>query len=115
MKEDVDTYIAAAPKAAQPRLRELRRVIKAAAPEAEERISYGMPYYRFHGHLVYFAIHSAHIGLYPAGQTDKATELKKYVTGKGTFQFPLDRPMPMEKISRLIKRRAKELEAKART
>jgi uncharacterized protein YdhG (YjbR/CyaY superfamily) len=114
VKNDVDAYIAAAPKAAQPQLRQLRRVIKEAAPDAEERISYGMPYYRYHGHLIYFAIHSNHIGLYPAGETDKATDLKEYVTGRGTFQFPLDRPLPVAKITRLVKRRAKELEAKAR-
>ena len=63
---DVDANIAAAPTAAQPMLRQLRGVIKAAAPKAEERINYGMPFYEHHGRLVYFAAYEHHVGFYAA-------------------------------------------------
>jgi uncharacterized protein YdhG (YjbR/CyaY superfamily) len=112
-KQAVDAYIAAAPKAAQPLLKQLRQTIKAAAPMADERISYGMPYYRFHGHLVYFAIFKDHIGVYPAGQAERYKGLKKYVTGKGTLRFPLDEPLPVDLIKKMVQDRAKESEARA--
>ena len=111
-KKAVDAYIAAAPKAAQPRLRQLRKLIQETAPSATERISYGMPYYDHHGPLVYFSAFPNHIGLYPAGQAERSNELKEYVTGKGTFRFPMDRPLPVVKITRLIRRRVKENEAR---
>jgi uncharacterized protein YdhG (YjbR/CyaY superfamily) len=110
----VDAYIAAAPRAAQPLLRQLRQVIKKAAPRAQERISYGMPYYDYHGRLIYFGLHSNHLGLYPVGQTDRYPELKEYVTGKGTMRFPLDRPLPVTLITKLVKERVRQNEAKAR-
>src|SRR4051812_9733076 len=94
-RKAVDAYIAAAPKAAQPRLRQLRKLIKQAAPDATERLSYGMPYYDYDGRLVYFSAFPNHIGLYPAGQAERSNELKEYVTGKGTFRFPMDRPLPV--------------------
>ncbi len=112
-KSAVDAYIAAAPKAVQPLLRELRQTIKAAAPQADERISYGMPYYRYHGHLVYFAIFKDHIGVYPAGQAERYKQLRKYMTGKGTLRFPLDQPLPVDLIKKMVQDRAKESEAKA--
>jgi uncharacterized protein YdhG (YjbR/CyaY superfamily) len=111
--KDVDAYIAAAPKAAQPLLRQLRELIKSTAPKAEERISYGMPYYRYHGHLVYFSIFKNHIGLYPAGYADKHAEMKKYMTSKGTYRFPLDEPLPVALIRRFVKTRVRENELKA--
>lgn len=113
MSAEVDAYIAAAPKAAQPLLRQLRAAIKAEAPNATERLSYGMPYYDLDGRLVYFALHAKHIGLYPVGHADRATELEKYLTGKGTLQLPLDQPLPIAAIRRLVKRRVKENEAHA--
>ena len=113
MTKDVDAYIAAAPKAAQPLLRQLRALIKSGAPKAEERISYGMPYYRYHGHLIYFAVFKNHIGLYPVGNADKHLEMSAYTTGKGTYRFPLDEPLPVALIRRLIRTRVKENEAKA--
>jgi len=112
--KEVDAYIAAAPKAAQPPLRQLRALIKSAAPKAEERISYGMPYYHYHGRLIYFAIFKNHIGVYPGGYADKHPELRPYMTSKGTFRFPLDQPLPATLILRFIKTRVKDNEAAVR-
>ncbi len=111
--KEVDAYIAAAPKAAQPHLRQLRELIRSGAPKAEERISYRMPYYRYHGHLIYFAAFKNHIGLYPVGNADRHLEMSAYMTGKGTYRFPLDQTVPVGLIRRLIKTRVKENEAKA--
>ena len=108
MTRDVDEYIAAAPTAAQPHLRRLRKLIKSAAPEAEERISYGMPYYHLHGRLVYFAVHTNHVGLYALGETHKAEGLKRYVTGKGTLQFRFDESLPEAEITKLLRKRVAE-------
>jgi uncharacterized protein YdhG (YjbR/CyaY superfamily) len=113
VKQEVDAYIAAAPKAAQPHLRRLRALIKEAAPRAEERISYGMPHYAYHGRLIYFAAFKNHVGVYPGGYADRFPELKPYMTGKGTYRFPLDQPLPAGLIRRYVKARVKENEAKA--
>ena len=113
MNREVDHYIAAAPKAAQPHLRQLRELITSGAPKAEEGISYGMPYYRYHGHLMYFAAFKNHVGLYPVGNADKHLEMSEYVTGKGTYRFPLDQPLPITLIRSLVRTRVKENEAKA--
>jgi uncharacterized protein YdhG (YjbR/CyaY superfamily) len=110
--DTVDAYIAAAPKAAQPHLRQLRALIKEAAPMAEERISYKMPYYNYRGNLVYFSAFKNHIGLYPAGYAEKYPELKKYMAGKGTLRFPLDEALPVALIKKFVKTRVKENEAK---
>jgi uncharacterized protein YdhG (YjbR/CyaY superfamily) len=114
VKNEVDDYIAAAPTAAQPHLRRLRKLIKAAAPAAEERISYGMPYYDLHGRLVYYAVHTNHVGLYALGKTYEAEGLKRYVTGKGTLQFRFDEPLPEAEITNLLKKRVAENDAKGR-
>ena len=113
MKNEVDAYIAAAPKRAHPQLRRLRAIIKKAAPVAEERISYRMPYYHYHGRLVYFAVHTNHVGLYALGQTYEAAGLQKYVAAKGTLQFPFDEPLPEARIAALVRKRVKENEAMA--
>ena len=113
MKDEVDAYIAAAPKKAQPQLRRLRAIIRKAAPKAEERISYRMPYYHYLGRLVYFAVHKNHIGLYALGQTHEAAALQKYVAAKGTLQFPFDEAVPEAKIAALVRKRVRENEAKA--
>ena len=113
MKNEVDAYIAAAPPKAQPLLRRIRAIIKKNAPMAEERISYRMPYYHYNGRLVYFAVHTNHVGLYALGQTYEAKGLEKFVAAKGTLQFPFDEPLPEEKIAALIRKRVKENAAKA--
>lgn len=113
--EAVDAYIAAAPKTVQPMLRELRRAIKSAVPEAEEKISYRMPFYAYHGRLIYFAAHRNHVGLYPIIGREKelyARELKPYLAAKATLQFPLGKPLPVALVKKLVKQRAKDNEAR---
>jgi len=86
--EERRLYIAAAPEAARPILRQLRLIITTAVPEAEETISYGMPFYRYHGRLAYFAAHKDHVGLYALGPVSQyPSELKALTTGQGTLRF----------------------------
>lgn len=89
-KQEVDAYIAAASNKAQPMLRQLRRIIRACAPKATERLSYKMPYYEYYGRLVYFAAFQHHVSLFIWGRPMKmyAKELKKYKTSTATLQFP---------------------------
>ncbi len=103
-------YIASAPKAAQPKLRQLRTLIKKVAPKAEEYMSYGMPAYRQDGILVYFAGFKQHVGLYatPKGNEAFKKELTGYKTGKGSIQFPLDAPLPTALITKIVKFKIKE-------
>jgi uncharacterized protein YdhG (YjbR/CyaY superfamily) len=104
--ETVDDYIAGEPEDVQPLLRELRDTIRAAAPEAEERLSYGMPYFHLHGRLTYFQAHKNHIGLYAFTIEDaRAVGLEQYASAKATLQFPLDQPLPLAAIRHLIERR----------
>jgi uncharacterized protein YdhG (YjbR/CyaY superfamily) len=112
--KDVDEYIAKAPKEAQHKLKELRAAIREVAPTAVERISYGMPYYNYKGHLVYFRLAKAHIGLYvpPPVIEEHKNELKDYETAKATVRFPLDKKLPLMLIKKLVKARMKKNEAK---
>jgi uncharacterized protein YdhG (YjbR/CyaY superfamily) len=115
-ERDVDAYIAAAPKAVQPMLRQLRQAIKTAAPKAEEKVSYRMAAYFHHGRLIYFAAHKNHVGLYPIIGREKdlyARELKPYLAAKATLQFPIDRPLPLTLIKKIVRARARENEARA--
>ena len=107
---DVGGYIAAAPEAARPLLRELRETIRAAAPEAEEGISYGMPSYHLHGvRLTYFQAHARHIGLYAFNIEDaRAVGLERHLGAKSTLHFPLDQPLPTSAIKRLIEQRVQK-------
>jgi uncharacterized protein YdhG (YjbR/CyaY superfamily) len=109
---DVDAYIAAAPRAAQAKLKQLRSVIKASAPKAVEKISYAMPYYDYHGRLVYFAGYNGHVAVYMVGKAKQtyAKEIDKYKTAKATLRVPLDQPLPVALIKKLVRARAKELE-----
>jgi uncharacterized protein YdhG (YjbR/CyaY superfamily) len=112
----VDAYIAAAPKDVQVKLKALRTAIKEVAPAAEERISYGIPYYGYKGRLAYFAAFKKHIGLYiptPVVEEFKR-ELKEYETAKATIRFPLDKKLPIGLIKKLIKARVKKNEAKVK-
>ncbi|MGH9600784.1 MAG: iron chaperone [Terriglobales bacterium] len=111
--KDVDSYIAAAPKELRAKLRELRAAIRAVAPNAEERISYGMPYYGHFGRLAYFRLSKRHIGLYvptPVVEEHKS-ELKDYQTARATVRFPLDEKLPVALIKKLVKARMKRNEA----
>ena len=114
--KDVDAYIAAAPKEVRGKLKELRKVIKSTAREAEEKISYGMPYYGYKGRLVYFSLSKAHIGLYvptPVIEEHKK-ELGDYETAKATVRFPLNKKLPLALIRKLVKARIKKNEARGK-
>ena len=112
----VDLYIAGSPAKAQPKLKELRKLIQAAAPRAEEKISYGMPFYEYQGRLVYFAGYKGHIGFYAAIPKDKslAAKLKPYLAAKSTVHLPLEGPLPTALLTRVVKARVKENDAKAK-
>ena len=110
----VDAYITAAPKAAQPKLKQLRALIRKAAPKAEEKISYGMPYYGYKGRLVYFAGSERYVALY-AGWPETGSEAKllaPYRTSKGTLKFSVDDPLPAAVITRIVKARVKDNETR---
>jgi uncharacterized protein YdhG (YjbR/CyaY superfamily) len=109
--DPVGNYIMAMPQKTQEVLRKLRAIIRSAAPDAEEMISYQMPAYKFHGMLVGFAGYKNHCGFYPwNGHTaaDFEKELEGYKTSKGAIQFPLDAPLPEKLIQKIIKTRIKE-------
>jgi uncharacterized protein YdhG (YjbR/CyaY superfamily) len=110
---DVDAYIKAAPKEARAKLLEVRRIIKATAPEAVEGISYRIPYYNFHGALVWFAAFKNHIGIFlrPPVIAEHKRELKGYETTKSAVHFSMNKPIPAELIRRLIKARIAKNEA----
>jgi uncharacterized protein YdhG (YjbR/CyaY superfamily) len=90
-------------------LEEVRKTIKEAAPEAEEVISYNMPAFKLNGILVYYAAHKEYIGLYPtaSGIETFKNEFSVYKWSKGAVQFPMDKPMPLDLISRIVKFRVK--------
>ncbi len=114
--KDVDEYIAKAPKEVRGKLKELRAIIKSAAPESEERISYGMPYYAYKGRVAYFQEWKEHIGLYlptPIIEEHKS-ELKNYVTAKATVRFSLNKKLPVALIKKLIRARVKKNEEKTK-
>lgn len=113
--KNVDEYVAAQPKAIQQIINKLRSTIKAAAPKAEEVISYQMPAYKHYGVLVYFAVWPNHIGFYPTPGGIEAfkKELAAYELSKGTIKFPLDKTIPFSLITRIVKYRVKENEEKA--
>lgn len=111
--ENVDAYIRQFPAAIQKLLKQIRKAIREAAPEAEETIAYMMPAYKQNGPLVYFGGFKSHIGFYPAGSTTPfESELNPYRTGKGTLQFPLDQPLPLDLIKRIVQFRVGENEKK---
>ena len=111
---NVDAYIKAAPKEVRGKLKELRAIIKSVAPKADERISYGMPYYGYKGRLTYFRLSKSHIGLYvpPPVIAEHKEELKDYGTSTATVRFPLDKKLPVALIKKLIKARIKKNEIK---
>jgi uncharacterized protein YdhG (YjbR/CyaY superfamily) len=109
---NVDEYIAAASEAAQPMLSALRETIRAAAPAADERISYGMPYYHLNGRLAYFQAHARHIGLYAFSLEDaRAVGLAQHMSAKATLRFPLGQPLPLPAIRKLIEQRVRTNES----
>src|SRR4030043_1487038 len=106
----IEAYIATFPEEIQMKLEEVRSTIKSAAPEATEKISYQMPTFFLFGNLVHFAAFKNHIGLYPAPSGIEAFkhELSKYEGSKGAVRFPLDKPLPLDLISKIVKYRVAE-------
>ena len=107
---NVDEYIAAFPADVQNRLQQIREIVKKAMPQAQEVISYGMPAYKINRVLVYFAGWEKHIGFYPgaSGIAYIKDELQVYKSAKGSVQFPLDEPLPVDLINKIIVFRVKE-------
>ena len=108
--DTIDEYIALFPQEVGERLEELRRTIKQEAPEAEEIISYQMPAFRFHGNLVYFAGYENHVGFYPTSSGIDAfkKELSTFETSRGTVRFPMDKPLPLGLVRKIVRFRVKE-------
>jgi len=114
---DIDEYISGFPKKTQKILEQLRVTIKGAAPQADEIISYGMPAFKLNGMLVWFAAYSKHIGFYPrvSGIEAFKKELSIYKGAKGSVQFPLDKPLPLRLVTKIVKFRVIENLQKAIT
>lgn len=108
--ETIDQYISNYPPEIQDILEKIRGVVKVAAPEATEKISYQMPTFVLHGNLVHFAAYKNHIGLYPAPSGIEAfkQQLSPYKGAKGSIRFPLDEPIPYELIGEIVKYRVAE-------
>ena len=108
--KDFDDYFSRQTPEVQILLEQIRQTIKKAAPEAEEVISYNMPAFKYQGMLVYFAAYKNHIGFYatPTGHSEFAAELSAYKQGKSSIQFPLNKPLPLDLITKIVKFRVKE-------
>lgn len=108
--KSVDEYIKTFPGDIQKILKQVRQTIKEAAPRAEETINYQIPTFKLNGNLVHFAAFKNHIGFYPAPSGLKAfeKEISNYKSSKGSVQFPIDEPIPVSLISRIVKYRVKE-------
>jgi uncharacterized protein YdhG (YjbR/CyaY superfamily) len=115
--DTIDAYVAAAPRHVRPILKEIRKVIRSAAPDAQETISYRMPAFKQNGVLVYVAAFKNHIGLFPPvrGDTKLEKALEPYAGPKGNLKFPLDRPIPYALIRRIVRFRVKQNLAKAKS
>lgn len=111
----VDAYIATFSSPVRARLEKVRATIRKAAPQAQETISYRIPAYKLDGNLIYFAGFAQHIGVYPAPRDSIQfrDELAAYAGGKGTVQFPHDKPLPLDLIRRIVQFRAAENAARA--
>ncbi len=113
---NIDAYIAHFPEASQQLLEQVRAAIKEAAPHATEVISYAMPAFKQHGVLVYFAAYANHIGFYPTGSGIEQfkDEIAGYKNSKGAVQFPLNKPLPIPLIKKIVEFRLKEDEKKTK-
>jgi uncharacterized protein YdhG (YjbR/CyaY superfamily) len=108
--DTIDQYIQAQPEHTRDLLTQLRDVIRAAAPDATEKFSYGVPTFHYHGNLVHFAAFKRHIGFYPTPSAIEAfkDELRGYKQSKGAVQFPLTAPLPLDLIARMVRFRVRE-------
>jgi len=114
----IDAYISQFPIEVRGKLEQMRETIKKAAPDAEETIKYAMPTFTFHGNLVHFAAYKNHIGFYPApsGIVAFENEMNAFKKSKGAIQFPLDQPLPLDLIVKIVTFRTNEqLENKLKT
>src|SRR5437899_8523818 len=111
---NVDHYIAGFPEETQKHLNRLRSIIRKAAPAAEESISYGMPAYKLQGTLVYFGGFKNHVGFYPtaSGIKNFQEEIAAYKNSKGAVQFPLNEPLPVKLVEKIVTFRVNENAAK---
>ena len=109
---DIDAYILSSPEETRTRLEQLRDIIQKAAPDAVEKISWGMPTFYLNGNLVHFAAHKNHIGLYPGGGITSldefAADLAPYSCSKGAIRLPNDRPIPAELVEKIVRYRVME-------
>ncbi|HET9914722.1 MAG TPA: DUF1801 domain-containing protein [Anaerolineales bacterium] len=108
----MDEYITAFPEDVQKILKELRATTKTAAPQAGEKISYGIPTFTLDGkYLIYFAGWKNHISIYPipTGSAAFSKEISQYAGGKGTLKFPIDKPLPLKLIAKIVKLRSAEI------
>lgn len=115
--KNVDEYLAGIPLEARAALERLRKIIRVAAPQAIEVISYGMPAYKYHGTLVYFAAFKHHCSFFPGSSRllhAHRRELARYETSKGTIRFPADKPLPVALVKKLVKERVAENEARSK-
>jgi uncharacterized protein YdhG (YjbR/CyaY superfamily) len=99
----IDEHIAQFPIDTQKKVQEIRELVRSLAPEAKEAISYGIPTFKLNGNLVHFAGYANHIGFYPGSEAIEVfkEELTGYKTSKGTIQFPLDQPLPLDLVKRI--------------
>jgi uncharacterized protein YdhG (YjbR/CyaY superfamily) len=107
----IDDYIAGSPKEVQGALKKLRQAVRKAAPGAEEKISYGLPCFALAGNLVYFGAWKTHIGFYPGSARAQEVfkrEFAPFDPSKGTLRFPLDRPLPLDLVARVVRFRIQE-------
>jgi uncharacterized protein YdhG (YjbR/CyaY superfamily) len=114
VQKTIDTYIQNFPTEIQLVLQELRQVIREAAPQATEKISYQMPTFYLNGNLVHFTAYKNHIGFYPTPSAMEKfqVELLAYETSKGAVRFPLDQPLPYDLIRRMTVFRVEEQQGK---
>lgn len=106
----IEEYISGHSSDVQAKLRAIRAIVHKNAPEAEEKISYGLPTFALYGNLIHFGAFKNHIGLYatPSGNKAFKKELSKYKASKGSVQFPLHEPLPLNLIARIVKYRVAE-------
>ncbi len=110
MADTIDSYIKGFPAKTQKALKQIRSAIRKLAGESEEKMSYGVPTYWWHGNLVHFGGYERHIGFYPGPSAIAAfkDELKEYKSAKGSVQFPIDKPLPMALIRKMVQFRIDE-------
>jgi uncharacterized protein YdhG (YjbR/CyaY superfamily) len=114
LPESIDEYISGFPKPVRQVLRQVRAAIKGAAPDAQEAIKYRLPTFVLNGNLVHFGAFKRHIGFYPtaSGIAKFKDDLSVYANAKGSVQFPLDKPMPLGLITKIVKFRVADMRAK---